>query len=394
MELTVEQSTLTRALRLVARVVPARSINPVHQLVLLDAEPGLLRLTATDGDLGAIVTVPADIAASGQVGIPARLLSDYVAQLPSGPIRIGADPAARRVRVCSGHFASDFALLGVDGFPVLPAADDSSGLELDAARLRGAIDRVAFAAARGDQRPVLAGVLFDLTSDGLILAAADGFRLARTQLPEVTSSPRQLIIPARALAEFARVLDASVETARLTPTTDGGGVYLKAKDTAFFARLVQGPFPEIERVIPKGWRTRVTLETGELRKGVRVAGFFGDVGAHPVVLRAEESRLMLEAQDDETGQWRSELPASLEGEAQAVALNALLLAEVLDAVRTSVVELAWNSPQEPVVVREAGHTTEADLWAIMPLYLASLSHPRSAAAAGPGDDDGHRGHAA
>ena len=379
MKVNIEQSTLNRALRLAARVTPTKPTLPILQMVLLEAEAGCLRLVATDGELGVTTTLAADVGAPGRTAVPARLLGDYVAQLPSGPISLSLTAENQRIRASSGSIVANLATMDPQDFPVFPAADESNAFDLDAVRFREAIERVVFAAARDEHRPALAGVHFDFNAEGLTLAAADGFRLARVRLPEAVGDPRSLIVPARAVAEFARLLEAA-ETARLVPTHDSRGMYLMAKETALYTRLIEGVFPQIDGVIPREWRTRVTVEKVEFRQAVRAAGLFGAGDARPVVLDAATGVLRLHAQSDEVGEVHSELSASLEGEPQAVALNTRLLAEVLDAARSSLLELTWTNPQAPVVVREAGHPDGTDLWVVMPLYDAALNRRQTQAA--------------
>ena len=213
----------------------------------------------------------------------------------------------------------------------------------------------------------------------LTLAAADGFRLARTRLPEAAAAPQQLLVPARAVAEFARLL-ADAEAARLLLTPDGRGVSLAAGETVLYARLIEGRFPEIERVIPQEYRTRVTVDTVAFRQAVRVAGLFGSGDVRPILLEATPDRLRVTARGAETGEAESALPASLEGEPQAVSLNTRLLADLLDAVAADRLELRWTSPQAPVVVRQAEPADEADLAVLMPLHdLALAQRPAEAA---------------
>jgi len=379
MDLSIEHGTLNRALRLVARVIPTKPTLPILQMVLMEAGPGYLRLSATDGELGVVTILAADVTTPGRTAIPARLLSDYVAQLPTGQVQLTLDPDHRRVRASSARIVANLAVLDPQDYPVLPARDEAKALDLDAARFREAIDRVAFAAARDEHRPALAGVLFEFNAEGLTLVATDGFRLARARLSDAVGDARSLIVPARAVAEFSRVLEAA-ETARILPTVDGRGVYLIAKDTALFTPLIAGPFPDIGRVIPREWSTRVTVEKVEFRQAVRAASLFGAGDARPVVLDVAAGRLGLQARGDETGDFQSELSATMEGEPQAVAVNTRLLAEILDASRGSLLELTWTTPQSPVVVREAGHPEGIDLWMVMPLYDAALNRRQTEAA--------------
>ncbi len=371
MELTVHQSALSRALRLVARVAPTRPTLPILQMVLLAAEPGRLRLTATDTELAMTTAVTADIAREGRTAIPARLLGEYVAQLPAEPVRLSFDAARHRVRAACGPYVANFATADPEEFPAFPATDERSSVDLDAGCLRTGVEREAFATARDESRPVLSGVLFDFGAEGLTLAAADGFRLARARIPEANGTASELLVPARAAAEFARLLG-DAEAARLVLGPEGRGVALVVGETVLYTRLIEGRFPEIDRLIPQDCRTRVTVETAALRQAVRVAGLFGSGEARPVRLDATADRLHLQARDAETGDAESDLTATLEGEPQAVALNTRLLADLLDAATGERLELHWNSPQTPVVIREAGRADATDLWLVMPLHDPAL----------------------
>ncbi len=381
MDLTVTQSTLQRALRLITRIAPTKAAPlPILQTVLLDAGPHGLTLTATDGDLGVEMTIAAQVQTAGQTATPAHLLGEYVAELPAEPLRLTLDPASPRLHVTCGRVTARLASLAPADYPALPNAGDGWAFDLDAKRLQTALNKVSFAATRDGSRPILTAVLFDFQADGLTLAAADGFRLARTTLPEAGGASQHLLVPARAVAEFGRLLgDAS--SVRLLLTPEVHGLYLVVGGARLFTRLIDGQFPDIGRLIPQGWSTRVTLPTPSFRQAVRVASLFGTNGdARPVVLMAEAGHLHLRARGDETGEAESHLAASVEGEAQGVALNTRLLTDLLDAVSTPQLELAWTSPQSPVVVHEVGGQGADDVWLVMPLHDASLARPSAQAA--------------
>lgn len=380
MEIAVDQSNLSRVLRLACRALSTRAPLPILQNVLLVAEQGILTLTATDGEIGLVTTIPADVTHPGRTAVPARLLAEYVAQLPSEPLRLVLDPGRRRLRVTCGRFDASLSTADPDEFPVLPSPDPSNALELGADRLRRAIDRVAFAAARDDSRPILAAVLFELGEQGLTIAAADGFRLARANIPGVAGDARHLLVPARAVVEFGRLL-VEAEAARIIATPDGGGIHLVADGTTLFSRLVDGRFPDIDRVIPQAWRTRVVVQTASFRQAVRVAGLFGKDGqVRPVVFEARPGGLRLLARGDETGEAEGEVAAVVEGDPQSVALNSRLLVDLLDTVDGKQLELSWMSPQSPVVVREVGRGTSADLSLAMPLHLPAVVQRQAEAA--------------
>jgi DNA polymerase-3 subunit beta len=380
MDLTVDQSSLSRALRLACRALSTRPPLPILQNVLLTADAGSLTLTATDGEISLVTTVAANVTDSGRTAAPARLLAEYVAQLPSGPLRLHLDGNRRKLQASCGKFDAGLATADPDEFPVFPEAHQEAAIDLDARQLARAIERVAFAAARDDSRPILAAVLLELGEPGLTVAAADGFRLARAVMPNVSGRERHLLVPSRVIVEFGRLLD-DTESARLIPTADDGGLHLVAGATTLFGRLVDGRFPDIERVVPRDWRTRVVVQASSFGQAVRVAGLFGKDGqVRPVIFEAQPGRLRLLARGDETGEAEGEVAAVVEGEPQSVALNSRLLADLLDTVDAPQLELTWSSPQSPVVIREVGRVDSPDLWLTMPLHLPRLLRHEALAA--------------
>ena len=379
MDLIVIQSTLNRALRLITRIAPTKAVLPILQTVLLDAGPHGLTLTATNGDLGVETTIAAEVRTSGRVATAAHLLGEYVAQLPTDPLRLTLDGAGQRFTVTCGRSAARMASLPAAEYPALPTPGDRWAFDLDARRLQAALTKVSFAASRDSSRPILTAVLFDFGAAGLTLAAADGFRLARVVLPDVTGGDRQLLVPSAAVAEFSRLLSDG-DTARLGLGAETQSLTLSVGATRLVTRLVDGHFPDITQIIPKSSRTRVTVATASLRQAVRVAGLFGSQGdARPVVLLADTDHLVLQARGDLTGEARSELPAKLEGEAQGVALNTRLLTDLLDAMSEPQVELSWVTPQTPLVIRALGERSPEALAVVMPIHDPSLLRPQQAA---------------
>ncbi|HEX5502459.1 MAG TPA: DNA polymerase III subunit beta [Thermomicrobiales bacterium] len=380
MDLCVAQADLARALRLVARAAPARPPTPALGHVLLDATPGRLTLTCTDSTLGLMAAVAADVARPGRAALPARLLEDYAAQLPAGMLRLTGEPDRGRVRAGCGRATASLATTDAAAFPAPPAPDMATARDIDAPALRRALARVLPAAARDDTRPVLGAVLLALDEAGSALAAADGFRLARARLPGLPGTPRELLVPARAAAEAARLL-AAAETARLVVLHAGRGLWLVAGAAGLYTRLVQGRFPDTAALVPATWRTRVTVARAALRAALQQAALFGadPMGARAVVLVAAPGCLGVAAAEAATGEVRSDLPAELAGAPGAIALDAHLLLDLLAGAEAPRLTLSWSGPAGALVVREAD-AADGDLWLLMPLHDPALLAHRIAVA--------------
>lgn len=392
MDLTIDQSSFARALRLAARVAPARSPLPILQHALLVAEPGRLTVTACDHDLAALTSLAADVATPGRAALDARLLAGYVADLPPKAIRLTLDAKRGRVRAACERSSAQFAIGAAEDFPVLPGAVDA-GLDLDAAALGRSLARVLPAAAREHAAtPALTAVRFALDSDGLTLATCDGSRLAQARVPDSPgdADPAELLLPWRAAVEFARILDGVKEgtsLARLIRTADDRGLWLAHGDTALHARLAAGAYPAVATLIPQRWGTRVAVGADALRAALRLGALFGEGEQHPILLDAARRRLRLLTAEGDGGTAETILPgAEVEGADAAIMLDAPLVAGLLDAVpKAARLVLAWDGPGMALTIREQGHAA-TDLWLAMPLLLDPELHGRAVATRNEADD--------
>src|SRR5262245_45299070 len=210
MRVACPQEQLHRGLSAVSRAVPARSVLPITQHVLVEADEGRIKLSATDAETIAITyKIPATVAQAGSITMPSRLLSDFVATLPRDEIEMNLAERSRQVSLSCARTAASIGGMDPDEFPPIPPVEGAGALQIEADRLRQALDHVVFAAATDDSRPVLTGVHFAITSSQIRLAAADGFRLAVYDLDLPAgggTQEREVIVPARALGELARLL--------------------------------------------------------------------------------------------------------------------------------------------------------------------------------------------
>src|ERR1700716_3340362 len=213
MKLECLQENLAEGLNVVGRVVPTKSTLPVLSNVLLSTRDGELQLTANNLELSVAHRVSAAIAREGEITLPSRLLSDYVALLDHGQkVELDLNSKTHKVHLVCGRYEANVAGIDAEDFPPIPTVSGGASFSLAANVLKESIGQVVFAAAPDDTRPVLAGVLVKLAGGTLTLAAADGFRLAvRTvELPEA-GADLQMIVPAKTLNEVARLLGSAAD---------------------------------------------------------------------------------------------------------------------------------------------------------------------------------------
>lgn len=352
MQITVLQENLKRGLSLAGHAVASKSTLPVLSNVLLDAKDGRLRLAATNLQIGITVDVGAKIEATGAVTLPFKLLSDVVSGLPNEPLTLTLDATTQAVSLQCGRVDATICGIEADEFPVIPSVTDAPQLSLPADVLKEAIQQVALAAATDDTRPVLAGVLMRVRGETLTLAAADGFRLAVKAIVIDPQEPFDVLVPARTLLELARTLDGGDVAITITPS--GGQVCFKTDALEMVSRVIEGKFPDFERIIPAKFDTRTVLDTAALQKAVKLASYFATASANIVKLTIADGTLTICANATEIGDNESVVDALVDGDGGQIAVNVKFLQEALSTIGTKQVVLETQTPQSPLVLKPVG----------------------------------------
>jgi DNA polymerase III subunit beta len=363
MKLSCLQENLKRGLAIVSHAVAGKSTLPVLSNILLASDDGRLRLAATNLELGITCWIGAKIDEEGAVTVPAKLLADVVGGLPNDKITLALDARTQTLNLTCARFEANIKGIEAEEFPTIPTIDDREPtVAFPPDLLRETVGQVAFAAATDDTRPVLAGVLIRLRGTTATFAAADGVRLAvRTvELPEPVREPQEVIVPARALTELARITGDVEGNVEITVTPSGGQVLFHTESIDLVSRLIEGKFPDFERIIPASFATRTVLDTQEFAKAVKLASYFATASASIVKLTMESGgelgpgKLTISANAAEVGDNKGALDGMVHGEGGQIALNAKFLAEALDAVSTPQIALETQTPQNPGVFKPVG----------------------------------------
>lgn len=358
MKLSVLQSSLRRKLATVKPAVAGKSSLPVLSNVLLTAtDGGRLKIAATNLDVGITTYCGAKIEMEGAVTVPAQLLSDVVNSLPDDTVTLELDERTQTLNIKCGRTTANVKGIEADEFPVLPYVNGTPLVSFEnAATLRTALDQVVFAAAQDDARPVLAGVLWRATFDGICLAAADGYRLAVKNLHAETSvqptEKREEIIPAKSLQQVARVL--SDDTPVDVVLTENQALF-RCGDTEIVTRLVMGKFPDFERIIPAQHLTRAVVDTATFARDVKLTSYFAAASANIVKLTFDaQGAYAISANATEIGGNTSSGEAMVEGEGGTIALNVTFLQDALAACKSAQIAIETQTPQSPAVIKPVG----------------------------------------
>jgi DNA polymerase-3 subunit beta len=381
MKLECLQEHLAEGLAVVGRVVPSKSTLPVLSNVLLTTKEVELQLTANNLELSVAHRVPGTVGREGQITLPARLLADYVALLDHGQkVELDLNQKTHKVHLACGRYEANIAGIDADDFPPVPAVTGGARFGIPANVLKEAINQVVFAAAPDDTRPVLAGVLLRLAAGSLTLAAADGFRLAVRTLDLPDGAPElTMIVPARTLTEVARLLPDSEEAQVTIDTTPNGNqVYFAFGKTEITSRLIEGQFPDYQRIIPPEAKTNVVLSTTDFLRATRAAAVFARDNSNIVRLECSPSQesaelalgtVLVKSTSAEMGDNEGHLDANVTGDETQIAFNGRYLRDALEAIESQQVALQISGPSSPGILRPVGEPN-GYLHVIMPMHVA------------------------
>lgn len=385
MRITCIQEHLSRGLAIVSRAVGGRTTLPVLNNVLLASDGERLRLSATNLEIGITTWVAGRLEAEGQLTIPARLLTEFVNSLPSGQdVLLDGNTRSHSLHLLCARYEANIKGIDAEEFPPLPAADDRPTIKLSAALLKEMITQVAFSAAKDESRPVLAGVNLKVNDGKLTMAAADGFRLSLREatLERGLPEPLDVIIPARALLELARLLAEGEDDVEMTVTPNRSQVIFRVRgqgeggvgEVTLVSRLLEGQFPDLMRVIPKTCTTRVVLKRGEFVTATRIAALFARDAANVVRLEVAPGteggltpgKIVLSANAAEVGDNHGEVDAVVEGDETNISFSSEYLSDVLGVLSNDEIELQITGPLSPAIVRGQGLAEYTHV--IMPMH--------------------------
>ncbi|HEX6291776.1 MAG TPA: DNA polymerase III subunit beta [Herpetosiphonaceae bacterium] len=376
MKVSCLQENLKRGLSIVSHAVASKSTLPVLSNILLTTEGGRLRLQATNLEVGITCWIGAKVEDEGAVTIPAKLLSDFVGNLPNDAVNLALDERTQTVNLRCARSEANIKGIEADEFPSIPTVDaDEPTVSIMPDVLRKAIDQVAFAAATDDTRPVLAGVLLKLQGNTITMSATDGFRLSvkTIDLPEPVRVSQEVIVPARALIELGRIVGDSDSPVDITITPNGSQILFHTENVDLVSRLIDGKFPDYQRIIPKQYATRAVMDRGTFLQAARQASVFATSSANIAKLTLEAGaewgpgRMTLSANAAEVGDNKTELEGQITGEGGQIALNVKFLQEALNAIDTPQVGFEMQTQAAPGVFRPVGD--ESLLIIVMPMTV-------------------------
>lgn len=379
MKVSVLQENLAKGLGTVNKALESRPTMPVLGNVLLETEDSRLKLAVVNMSLGMGITcwIGAKVEQSGAITLPAKTFADLVSNLSPERVDLNLDPATQTVHLKCGGSKSNIKGIDADEFP--PVQDDPGGdVAIPAKTLREMINQTAFAAATEDNRPILTGVYMLFEGNVLTLAAADGYRLAvrTTELEQTFEEKVDMVVPAKALAEVARMNSEDDEQIIITLPGERDLVMFSTSNVVISSQLLEGKFPDFTAIIPRSYNTATVMYTSDLLRACQRAEIFardsaysGRLAVTPPKGPGEPGEVVIVGKSAERGDNEGMIDASVEGEPLDISFNIKYLIDVLRVISDERVVLQSNGASNPGVLRPENR--DDFIHVIMPMSVAN-----------------------
>lgn len=370
MKLSLLQENFSTALSNVSRFVSSRSQLPILNNILLSTDNGQLKLSATNLEIGISCWIGAKIDTEGALTIPAREITEFVSYLPSGKLDLEAT-SENLLTVTSSKAQSTFSVIPPTDFPQIPSLDTSQSIDLDMDLLRESVNQIVFSAATDDTRPVLTAVLCSFTANHLTLAATDGVRLSLKNIKLVNpislpSEKLTLLIPAKSLSEIIK-LSRNDKKLTLGLSSDEHQLVFVLDGLELASRLIEGNYPDYQRIIPASFSTRLTVNREELSQAVKIASVFARESANVVRFNISGNEIEISANAPQIGQNKASVEAKVEGGTLDIAFNYKFVSDFLSVCKGDELTIELNESLSPALFRDQSDPQYTHI--IMPVRL-------------------------
>jgi DNA polymerase-3 subunit beta len=364
MEVVLDRDAFLRGLQMVQNIVEPRQTLPILANVLMETEGETVRLTATDLEVGARVSVPARVTGKGAITVSARKLAEIVKELPAAAVSLKVTENAGVAIRCGG---ASYKLVGMtpDDFPPVVPASPAHWLKLEAKTLREMLVQTSFAVSHDETRYALNGVLFSLSGKEARLVATDGHRLAMSTrtLGEMGGSVTG-IVPRKAITEITRVLGVG-EDVQIAITENQ--FVLQMPNFVMTARLIEGQFPNYEAVIPKSHPGRLAISRGALTSALRRVAVMAEERNKPVKFVLAPAALKLSASSPDLGEAEETIDIDYSGNEVTIGFNSRYILDAMAPVEKDQIVLEFKDGLSPGVIRSV--EDEGYCCVIMPMRI-------------------------
>jgi DNA polymerase-3 subunit beta len=365
MKLSASREALLKPLQAVIGVVERRQTMPILANVLLAAKDGQVAVTATDLEVELVANVDVDVEAPGEVTVPGRKLLDICRALPD-EADVSMSLSGEKLSVKSGRSKFSLMTLPAAEFPRVGEIDAGSSVAVSQATLAKLLDKTHFSMAQQDVRYYLNGLLLETGDKCLRAVATDGHRLAlcEVDLEEQKLPEQQVIVPRKGVLELQRLMEGDGD---LQVELGSNHVRIQLPGIRYTSKLIDGRFPEYERVIPQDTANQLTTDREAFRGALQRTAILSNEKYRGIRLIIKKDGLLLQAHNPEQEEAEEEVEIAYDGDDIEIGFNVNYLLDALAAIESEEVALAVVDGNSSCLLREPGN--DESKYVVMPMRL-------------------------
>jgi DNA polymerase III subunit beta len=370
MRVTIERQVFLKALNHVQSVVERRNTIPILSNVLVQAKGSEVKLTATDLDIEIVEKVAADVSREGAATVPAHMLYDIVRKLPDGAqLELEQSSDKGRVNILAGKSRFALQALPPEDFPDLASGNFDNSFALPVDDLKLLIEKTRFAISTEETRYYLNGIYFhDVSKDEVLRAVAtDGHRLAQAQVKRPVGAEKMpgVIVPRKTVAEVAKLIEG--EEGDVEISMSSSKMRFTFGHLVLTSKLIDGTFPDYERVIPRNNDKVLEADTKLFADAVDRVSTISLEKSRAVKMNVAQGRLSLIVNNPDSGSAEEELSASYESDPIEIGFNSKYLLDVASQVKAETMRFEFQDAGSPTVVRDP--SDPQSLYVLMPMRV-------------------------
>ena len=368
MKFSIMRPELSMLIANVISVVPPKSTLPILSTIMLEAKGDTLKATSTDLDMSISASVKTTVTAEGSVCIPAKRFSDIVRELPADMVKVSVSDYRVKVECARGKYS----ISGMDpaDFPKMPSFKSEHRFTLHSDVLKKGDKRCLYAASTDESRPVLNGVFFQLFPKELRMVATDGHRLAKVSFAgDFVKEKTEAIVPPKALKQAVKI--APEDGCQVEMALSKSYIQMQIQDSVICSRVLEGPFPNYEQVIPKETNKSLVINRDELIDAIKRVAILSDTVTHQIKFALHKDRVDLSVSTADIGEGQETVPSvEYVGDEMDVGYNANYILDILRSMDSDEAKFSLNTPLNAGLVEPVQKEEGEDLLClIMPLRL-------------------------
>jgi DNA polymerase-3 subunit beta len=359
---------LVKKMNAISSVVPTRTTMPILSTVLISVKDDDIYFSATDLDISVRSKVSGAVEAGGSIAAPAKKVAEIVKSLSGDKVTFDVTDEKLTIQCGKSHFVVNGRKS--EDFPKLPQQESKATFKIGPDLLSGLIQKTIYAVSTDLTRPALCGVLWEVAKDGVAMISTDGHRLAKVEVGIALGDIEKMsvIVPPKALSTFKAYAEGEDE---ITVNLGDNSVSFEMKESSIYSRLLEGPFPSYQKVIPEGNTKELVVGREQLADATKRVSILSDALTHQVVFALEKDKVTLQVTTQELGEATEEIEASFTDDPMQVGYNAAYIQDILRTMESDKISIMLDRSDNAGLIKPLEETEEniKQVCIVMPLRI-------------------------